>query len=148
MATKEIYMASDHAGFEMKSVLGAALTDWGHSVHDLGPATADRVDYPDFAVKLAQAMKPVPDAVGVLVCGSGIGISIAANRFNWIRAALCYDVTSAKLSRQHNDANVIAFGERLIGAATAIDALKAFLETEFEGGRHAERVAKLGQPST
>ena len=88
-------------------------------------------------------MKSVPDARGVLVCGSGIGISIAANRFQWVRAALCHDVTTAKLSRQHNDANVIAFGERLIGETTATEALEAFLSTEFEGGRHEGRVEKL-----
>jgi ribose 5-phosphate isomerase B len=101
------------------------------------------VDYPDFGEKLAKAMKPFPDSRGVLVCGSGIGISIAANRFPWIRAALCHDVTTAVLSRQHNDANVIAFGERLIGETTASDALMAFLETKFEGGRHQGRVQKL-----
>ena len=101
------------------------------------------MDYPDYGAALAKAMKSVPDSKGVLVCGSGIGISIAANRFPWIRAALCHDETTAKLSRQHNDANVIAFGERLIGETTAIEALKAFLTTEFEGGRHAARVEKL-----
>ena len=136
-------MASDHAGVQLRQSLAAVLTELGHIVHDLGPERDERVDYPDYGAALAKAMKSVPDAKGVLVCGSGIGISIAANRFPWIRAALCHDETTAKLSRQHNDANVIAFGERLIGETTAIEALKAFLTTEFEGGRHAARVEKL-----
>lgn len=143
--THEIYMASDHAGINLRLELAAELRDAGHIVHDLGPETADRVDYPDFAEKLAKAMKPVADAKGVLVCGSGIGISIAANRFSWIRCALCHDVTTASLSRQHNDANVIALGERLIGPTTASEAVAAFLTAEFEGGRHAGRVDKLTQ---
>ena len=143
MTPLEIYMASDHAGFNLRQTLADLLTEAGHIVHDLGPETDARVDYPDFGEKLAKAMKPFPDSRGVLVCGSGIGISIAANRFPWIRAALCHDVTTAVLSRQHNDANVIAFGERLIGETTASDALMAFLETKFEGGRHQGRVQKL-----
>jgi len=143
MTPLEIYMASDHAGFNLRQTLADLLTEAGHIVHDLGPETDARVDYPDFGEILAKAMKPFPDSRGVLVCGSGIGISIAANRFPWIRAALCHDVTTAVLSRQHNDANVIAFGERLIGETTASDALMAFLETKFEGGRHQGRVQKL-----
>ena len=143
MTPLEIYMASDHAGFNLRQTLADLLTEAGHIVHDLGPETDARVDYPDFGEKLAKAMKPFPDSRGVLVCGSGIGISIAANRFPWIRAALCHDVTTAVLSRQHNDANVISFGERLIGETTASDALMAFLETKFEGGRHQGRVQKL-----
>jgi ribose 5-phosphate isomerase B len=143
MIPLEIYMASDHAGFNLRQTLADLLTEAGHIVHDLGPETDARVDYPDFGEKLAKAMKPFPDSRGVLVCGSGIGISISANRFPWIRAALCHDVTTAVLSRQHNDANVIAFGERLIGETTASDALMAFLETKFEGGRHQGRVQKL-----
>lgn len=145
MNSFEIYMASDHAGINLRQELAAMLTAEGHIVHDLGPGDAERVDYPDYGQKLAMAMKPFRDVYGVLVCGSGIGISIAANRFPWVRCALCHDVTTAKLSREHNDANVIAFGERLIGATTATEALKAFLTTEFEGGRHAGRVEKLGQ---
>ena len=143
MTHLEIFMASDHAGVQLRQSLASVLTDLGHIVHDLGPASDERVDYPDYGAALAKAMKSVPDARGVLVCGSGIGISIAANRFPWVRAALCHDVTTAKLSRQHNNANVIAFGERLIGETTAIEALEAFLLTEFEGGRHEGRVEKL-----
>ena len=151
-------MASDHAGINLRLELAAELRDAGHIVHDLGPEAAERVDYPDFAEKLARAMKPVADASGglasgvlahgVLVCGSGIGISIAANRFPWIRCALCHDVTTARLSREHNNANVIALGERLTGPTTASDAVKAFLATEFEGGRHAGRVDKLSALNT
>ena len=143
MTHLEIFMASDHAGVQLRQSLSSVLTDLGHIVHDLGPASDERVDYPDYGAALAKAMRSVPDARGVLVCGSGIGISIAANRFPWVRAALCHDVTTARLSRQHNDANVIAFGERLIGETTATEALEAFLSTEFEGGRHEGRVEKL-----
>jgi ribose 5-phosphate isomerase B len=139
----EIYLASDHAGISLRQQIAAHLTDRGMMVHDLGPDEGEKVDYPDYAAKLAQHMKPVADAYGVLVCGSGIGISIAANRFPWIRAALCHDVTTAILSRQHNDANVIALGERLIGLTTALACIDAFLDTEFEAGRHATRVDKL-----
>ena len=152
MKTREIYIASDHAGFDMKAELAGLLRDWGHIVHDLGPESDARVDYPDFASELALAMKPHAgkggdDALGVLVCGSGIGISMMANRYPWIRAAVCHDATAARLSRQHNDANVIAFGARLVGMGPATDALEAFLGEEFEGGRHAGRVEKLGTPS-
>lgn len=144
MNSFEIYMASDHAGITLRRALGEMLNEQGHIVHDLGPDNAERVDYPDYGQKLAMAMKPFRDVRGILICGSGIGISIAANRFTWVRCALCHDVTTARLSRQHNDANVIAFGERLIGVTTAMEALDAFLNTEFEGGRHAGRVEKLG----
>ena len=152
MESREIYIASDHAGFPMKADLAALLREWGHIVHDLGPDSDDRVDYPDFATELALAMKPHAkkgdDAFGVLVCGSGIGISMMANRYPWIRAAVCHDATAARLSRQHNDANVIAFGARLVGMEPAAEALEAFLETGFEGGRHAGRVEKLATPQT
>lgn len=141
--TTEIYMASDHAGFGLRTFLADYLREAGHIIHDLGPLTDDRVDYPDFGAELARAMKPVADAKGVLVCGSGIGISIAANRFPWIRAALCHDMTTAILARQHNDANVVALGERITGITTATDIVQAFLETDFEGGRHEARVNKL-----
>ena len=151
MQSLEVYIASDHAGFAMKSELAGVLRDWGHIVHDLGTDSGARVDYPDFARELALAMKPHSGkggdgAFGVLVCGSGIGVSMMANRYPWIRAAVCHDTTAARLSRQHNDANVIAFGARLAGIERATDALGAFLGAEFEGGRHAARVGKLGSP--
>ena len=131
--TKEtITIASDHAGFELKQILTAYLRDIGHRVFDLGTDSTESVDYPDFAHKLAQDIKCGRSKKGVLVCGSGIGISIAANRHPDIRAALVHDTLSAKMCRQHNDANVIAFGGRVIEEKVAVDCLKTFLNTEFE----------------
>jgi ribose 5-phosphate isomerase B len=112
---------------------------------DLGTNSAQSVDYPDFGTAMADAVASGKAERGVLVCGTGIGISMAANRNPKVRAALVHDVTSARLSRLHNDANVVAFGQRLIGTETAREALKVFLGTEFEGGRHANRVAKLSK---
>ena len=142
---KEVYLASDHAGTFLKETIIDHLRENGMIPHDLGYTGDGKADYPDYAAKLAQNMKPVPDSFGILVCGSGIGIPIAANRFPWVRAALCHDVTTAKLARQHNNANVMALGERLIGVTTALDAVDAFLATTFEAGRHSGRVEKLSQ---
>ena len=139
----KLFFASDHAGLNLRRALIEYAAELGHSVTDLGPADGASVDYPDFANALAEALADNPDAQGVAVCGSGIGISIALNRHRHVRAALVHDVTSATLTRRHNDANVVAFGERLIGIETAVDALAAFLDTAFEGGRHERRVAKL-----
>ena len=139
----EVYLASDHAGMILKDVIIDHLRENGMIPHDLGYTGDGKADYPDYAAKLAQNMKPVADSFGILVCGSGIGISIAANRFPWIRAALCHDVTTARLARQHNNANVLALGERLIGVTTALATVDTFLATEFESGRHAVRVEKL-----
>ena len=143
-----IAVASDHAGFDLKEILKRDLQAAGHDVLDLGTKTAQSVDYPDFGTAMADALASGRAAKGVLVCGTGIGISIAANRNPKVRAALVHDVTSARLSRQHNDANVVAFGQRLIGTETAREALKVFLDTRFEGGRHAGRVAKLSKGCT
>ena len=142
-----IAIASDHAGVELKSLLKKDLGDLGFAVLDLGTEGAESVDYPDFADKLTAAIRAGKATRGVLVCGSGIGISIAANRHPEVRAALIHDALGARMSRQHNDANVICFGGRMIGADTARDCLKIFFTTEFEGGRHARRVAKLAQPN-
>ncbi len=142
--TDTIAIAADHGGFEMKSLLVKDLEAAGYKVLDLGTNSADSVDYPDFAHALAVALKEGRAARGVLLCGSGIGISIAANRHRHIRAALVHDETGARLCRQHNDANVVVFGARLIGIEVARAALKVFLTTSFEGGRHEKRVAKLG----
>ena len=142
---KEVYLASDHAGTILKENIIDHLRENGMIPHDLGYTGDGKADYPDYAAILAQNMKPVPDSFGILICGSGIGISIAANRFPWVRAALCHDVTTAKLARQHNNANVMALGERLIGVTTALDAVDAFLATTFEAGRHSGRVEKLSQ---
>lgn len=148
MPTETIAIASDHAGFELKSLLKKDLETMGFGVLDLGAVSKESVDYPDFGFALAGALKAGKASRGVLVCGSGIGISIAANRFPEVRAALIHDALGARLSRQHNDANVICFGGRLIGEEVARDCLKVFLETQFEGGRHAGRVAKLSKPKT
>jgi ribose 5-phosphate isomerase B len=141
--SETVAIASDHAGIELKTLLKKDLSDAGLAVLDLGTEGSQSVDYPDFADKLAHAIRDGKARRGVLVCGSGIGISIAANRHPEVRAALIHDALGARLSRQHNDANVICFGGRMIGAEVARDCLKVFLATAFEGGRHAGRVAKL-----
>lgn len=138
-----IALASDHAGFELKSQLKTVLAELALAALDLGTEGPESVDYPDFADRLAHAIRDGRATRGVLVCGTGIGISIAANRHLWIRAAVCTDVSAARLARQHNDANVLALGARIVGPQVARDCLEAFLTTAFEGGRHARRVAKL-----
>jgi ribose 5-phosphate isomerase B len=143
-----IAVASDHAGFDLKEILKRDLQDAGLEVLDLGTNSTQSVDYPDFGTAMADAVASGKAERGVLVCGTGIGISMAANRNPKVRAALVHDVTSARLSRLHNDANVVAFGQRLIGTETAREALKVFLGTEFEGGRHTHRVAKLSKGCT
>lgn len=143
-----IAVASDHAGFDLKEILKRDLQEAGLEVLDLGTNSTQSVDYPDFGTAMADAVASGKAERGVLVCGTGIGISMAANRNPKVRAALVHDVTSARLSRLHNDANVVAFGQRLIGTETAREALKVFLGTEFEGGRHTGRVAKLSKGRT
>ena len=141
-----IAIASDHAGFDMKT----ALTEWmraqGHAVDDLGPFDTQSVDYPDYGFKLGDAIASGAARFGVLVCGSGIGIAIAANRNLAVRCAQVAEILSARLARSHNDANVIAFGARLIGPDQARDCLSVFLSTPFLGDRHTARVDKLGHP--
>ncbi len=145
--TKEtIAIASDHAGFDLKSDLAEYMEDSGYQILDLGTNGPDSVDYPDFAHALADALEQGKTIKGVLVCGSGIGISIAANRHEGVRAALIHDALGARMCRQHNNANVIVFGGRMIGLETAKDCLGIFLNTEFEGGRHARRLEKLALP--
>ena len=138
-----IAIAADHGGFDLKSLLVPELRDLGYEVLDLGTMSRDSVDYPDFAATLAGAIAEGRASRGVLVCGTGIGMSIAANRHRAIRAALVHDGTSARLARQHNDANVLVLGARMLGAEVAKDCVKTFFATEFEGGRHARRVAKM-----
>lgn len=139
-----IGIASDHAGYELKGVLKAELASLGFPVLDLGTTSAEAsVDYPDFGRALAEAIKTGKVARGVLVCGTGIGIAIAANRHPGIRCGVVHDETSARLTRQHNDANVIALGARLTGVEVAKASVRVFLSTAYEGGRHAQRVAKL-----
>lgn len=143
-----IAIASDHAAIELKAILADWLRESGHSVIDLGPDSADSVDYPDYGYKLAAAIADGTATKGVALCGSGIGISIAINRNPAARCALVSEALSARLSRQHNDANIIAMGARLIGVDTAKDCVTAFLATPFEGGRHQRRVDKLSTPTT
>ena len=140
-----IYFASDHAGTLLRKTLLSYVQAVGHDAFDLGPQDADSVDYPDFGVKLAMALKKDQTGRGIAICGSGIGISIALNRFSWVRAALVSEPEAAELARKHNDANVLALGERLIGSKTAQDSVQKFLTTDFEGGRHQRRVDKLSQ---
>ncbi len=142
-----IAIASDHAAFALKAELADALAEWGHDVVDLGPFSDARVDYPDFGYTLARAIATGDVERGVALCGSGIGISIAVNRDAACRAALVSDPYSATLAREHNDANVIAMGARLIGVDQAKACLQAFLTATFAGGRHVGRVAKLSHPT-
>ena len=138
-----IAIACDHAGFNLKQALVDHLIGQSYDLLDLGTNDTEPVDYPDFADSLAKAIKNGKVKRGILVCGSGIGISIAANRYSEVRAALVHDFLGAKLCRQHNDANVIAFGGKAISRGTALKCLDIFLSTPFEGGRHARRVDKL-----
>jgi len=138
-----IAIASDHAGLELKRLLAAELSGHGFSVLDLGTHDQASVDYPDFADALAKALADGRARRGVLICGTGIGVGMAANRHRHVRAAVCHDSTSARLARQHNDANVLALGARLLGSEVAKDCLAIFLSTAYEGGRHDRRVAKI-----
>lgn len=144
-ATKPIAVASDHAGYDLKALLLEEVQRLGHDVLDLGTHGPESVDYPDFAAALAEVIAKGQADRGILVCGTGIGISMAANRFPEVRAATCHDETTARLTREHNDANVLALGARIIGDEVAKDCVRIFLNTEFAGGRHAGRVAKLAR---
>ena len=141
--SKKFYIATDHAGYALKAYVKDVVTDLGHEVVDLGPDSADRVDYPDYAKKCAQAVLAEEGTFGILICGTGIGISMAANKVQGIRAALCHNHYTAKLTRQHNDANILCFGERVVGKGVIADMIEVFASTEFEGGRHSGRVAKI-----
>jgi ribose 5-phosphate isomerase B len=145
MTESAIAVASDHAGFDLKEILKRDLQTAGHEVLDLGTGSTESVDYPDFGKAMAEAIASGKAARGVLVCGTGIGISIAANRNPKVRAAVVHDATSARLAREHNDANVVAFGQRLIGVEVAREALQVFLKTGWDGGRHVRRVEKLSK---
>jgi ribose 5-phosphate isomerase B len=145
-AIMRIAIASDHAAIELKAELREYLITQGHEVADLGPETADRVDYPDFGYKLAAVVADGTAQFGVALCGSGIGISIAVNRNPALRCALVSEPLSAALAREHNDANAIALGARLTGIDMAKACLDAFLSTDFAGGRHGPRVDKLSNP--
>ncbi len=141
MAT--IAAGCDHGGFSLKTVLIEQLTESGHEVLDLGTHSNERVDYPDFAEAVAKSVASGEAEFGLLVCGSGIGVCMVANKISGIRAATIHDVTSAHLSREHNDANIICLGERLIGPEVAKEVLDVFLASEFQEGRHLNRVKKI-----
>ena len=143
---ERIAIASDHAAVEMKAALAAFLRDSGHAVDDLGPHDASSVDYPDYGYRLAEAIAEGRADKGIALCGSGIGISIAANRHPAVRCALVAEPLSASLAREHNDANVVAMGARLIGIEMAKACVAAFLATPFGGERHVRRVGKLSNP--
>lgn len=139
----KIALGSDHAGFELKEDLRAYLAERQVEVLDLGAFSEDPVDYPDVAGKVAEKVSRGEVERGLLICGTGIGMSIVANRFAGIRAALCHDVYTARISREHNNANILALGGRLIGKGLAREILKAWLEAEFQGGRHEKRLSKI-----
>jgi ribose 5-phosphate isomerase B len=145
MSEGTIAIAADHAGYPLKELLKTELEARGFTVRDLGTHSEESVDYPDFGQAVGEAVAGGDAARGVIICGTGIGISIAANRVAGVRAALCHDATTARLAREHNDANVLAMGARLLGPEVAMDCLRAFLDTDFPGGeRHERRVGKLG----
>lgn len=139
----KFYIATDHAGYALKSYVIELLQTKGHEVVDLGPTNDNRVDYPDFANKCSHAVLGDKGSFGILICGTGIGISVAANKNRGIRAALCHDAYTASMSRAHNDANILCFGERVVGKGVIESMIEAFCNTSFEGGRHSDRVNKI-----
>jgi len=147
MQSQTVAVAADHAGYPLKEQIRALLESRGLTVLDLGPYNTDSVDYPIYADALAAALFDGRADRGVLVCGTGLGISIAVNRHAHVRAALCHEPLSARMAREHNDANVLALGGRMIGVAMAEACLDAFLTTPFSAGRHEKRVAMLGRSS-
>lgn len=140
----DIAVGCDHGGLALKQAIIFLLVELGHMVNDVGCHTSDSVDYPDFADKVCQAIIEGRSARGILICGTGIGMSIAANRYRPIRAALCHDAFTARMSREHNDANVLCLGERVIGQSVALDLTRVWLSTEFAGGRHLRRISMMG----
>jgi ribose 5-phosphate isomerase B len=142
---KTLIVGSDHAGLELKRELSGVAAELGYEVVDIGTHTSDSTDYPDYAHQVASAVGR-GEGLGLLVCGTGVGMSMTANRHHGVRAALCGDVFTASMSRQHNDANVLCIGARVVGGGLAAEILKAFLSASFEGGRHERRVKKI-EPS-
>lgn len=138
----KFFIATDHAGVAIKPNIIKMLEERGHEVVDFGPANSERVDYPDFAHKVCEAVLANEGTQGVLICGSGIGMSMAANKHKGIRAALCHDAYTAHITRAHNDANVLCFGERIVGLGVAESIIDAWCDGSFEGGRHSQRVEK------
>jgi len=141
--SRKVILASDHAGFKLKEVIKKFLIKKGKKVLDLGTKNTDAVDYPDYAHRLSKKISRGKNQFGILVCGSGIGMSMVANKHKNIRAALCYDTKSTKLSRLHNNANIMTLGSRLIKKNEALRCVNIFLKTNFDGGRHLRRVKKI-----
>jgi len=137
------FIGTDHAGYEIKPFVIEYLQKKGIEVEDLGTYSTESVDYPDFAHKVAEAVSANPGTMGILICGSGIGMSLAANKHKGIRAALCHDHYTAAMARRHNNANILCFGARIVGLGVVESILDAWLENEFEGGRHQRRVEKI-----
>ena len=140
---KKIFISSDHAGFKLKEYIKSFLKKKKYSFIDLGPDNDNRVDYPDYAHSVAKKVKINKNYRGILVCGSGMGMNITENRHKNIRAAQCYNVKSTKLSRLHNDANIITLGSRLLSKKNALNCVNVFLKTKFDGGRHLKRIKKI-----
>ena len=140
---KKIFISSDHAGFKLKESIKMYLSKKRLSFQDLGPSNDDKVDYPDYAHKVAKKVKTSKNNVGILVCGSGTGMNITANKHKNIRAAQCFNLKSTKLSRLHNDANIITLGSRVLSKKNALNFVGVFLNTKFEGGRHSKRIRKI-----
>lgn len=139
----KIAIASDHAGWEIKDKVSEMIRALGHEVVDHGPASAERVDYPDFAEKVSRSVQSSSEEKGILICGSGIGMSMAANRYEGVRAVIAVTGLQARMARLHNDANVLCLGARFSGLSVIEEIVNEFLNTEFEGGRHGGRVAKI-----
>ncbi|HSG06422.1 MAG TPA: ribose 5-phosphate isomerase B [Nitrospiria bacterium] len=140
---EEIAVASDHAGVDLKNKITEFIKRLDKGVCDFGTHNRDSVDYPDYGIPVAQAVSKGKNPRGILICGSGIGMSIVANKFPGVRAALCFDLYSAKVSRLHNDANILVLGGRVLDEKTAIEIVRLWLTTEFEGGRHSRRIEKI-----
>jgi len=140
---KKIFLSSDHAGYKLKESIKLHLDKKKIRYTDLGPFNSDKVDYPDYAHKVAKKVKTNINHIGILICGSGIGMNITANRHKNIRAAQCFDLKSTKLSRLHNDANIITLGSRILTNKNAVSFVNVFLNTKFEGGRHTKRIRKI-----
>jgi len=141
----KIAISNDHAGVELKNAIASHLKAIGHTVIDNGTNSSESVDYPDFTEKTAIQVKNHEVDLGIVICGTGIGASITANKFKGIRAALCHDIYTAKMARKHNDANILVLGGRLMGEELAFRVLDVFLNTEFEGGRHKRRLDKIDE---
>ena len=140
-----ISIASDHGGFSLKVDIVSFLNELGYEVNDMGPKNQNSVDYPDYGIRLAQAVTKNIDSRGIVICGTGIGMSIVVNRFPGIRGTLCSDLYTAKLCREHNDSNILIMGGRVVGHGLAREIVKVWLSTPFDGGRHQKRLDKINQ---